>query len=92
MAEPDPILVNDWHAVVELEFLATRGSFETVLLGVPIEIVEAGAGSGEVRVVRRDTGAPLAARIEYGHVFASLGEPDRDVAHFPSASRRIGSS
>ena len=86
MAEPDPILVNDWHAVVELEFLATRGSFETVLLGVPIEIVEiseVGAGPGEVRVVRRDTGAPLATRIEYGHVFASLGEPDRDVVHFP---------
>ncbi len=83
MAEPDPVLVNDWHAVVELEFLATRGSFETVLLGVPIEISESGTGSGEVRVVRRDTGAPLAARIKYGHVFASLGEPDRDIVHFP---------
>ena len=83
MAEPDPILVNDWHAVVELEFLATRGSFETVLLGVPIEISEAGAGSGEVRVVRRDTGAALPARLRYGHVFTSIGQPNRDIAHFP---------
>ena len=81
MAEPDPILVNDWHAVVELEFLATRGSFETVLLGVPIEIAE--SGPGEVRVVRRDTGAPLPARIRYGHVFTSIGQPNRDIVHFP---------
>ena len=81
MAEPDPILVNDWHAVVELEFLATRGSFETVLLGVPIEIDE--AGSDEVRVVRQDTDAVLPARIRYGHVFASIGKPNRDVVHFP---------
>ena len=83
MAEPDPILVNDWHAVVELEFLATRGSFETVLLGVPIEISESGAGSGEVRVVRRDTGAALPARLRYGHVFTSIGKPNRDITHFP---------
>ena len=81
MGEPDPVLVNDWHAVVELGFLATRGSFGTVLLGVPIEIAE--AGPGEVRVVRRDTGASLPARIEYGHVFTSIGKPNRDIAHFP---------
>ena len=92
MAEPDPILVNDWHAVVELEFLATRGSFETVLLGVPIEISGSGAGPGEVRVVRRDTGAPLAARIEYGHVFASSASRTGTSSTSPSASRRIGSS
>ena len=81
MAELDPILVNDWHAVVERDFLATRGSFGTVLLGVPIEITE--TGPGEARVVRRDTGASLPARIKYGHVFASLGEPARDIVHFP---------
>ena len=83
MADPDPILVNDWHAVVELEFLATRGSFATELLGIPIEIAESGPGG--VRVVRRDTdsGRPLPARIEYGHVFTSIGEPERDIAHFP---------
>ena len=81
MSEPDPVLVNDWHAVVELDFLATRGSFETVLLGVPIEIAE--TGPGEVRVVRSDTGAPLPARIRYGHVFTSIGEPNRDIVHFP---------
>ena len=83
MAEPDPILVNDWHAVVELDFLATRDSFATELLGVPIEIAESGEGPGEVRVVRRDTGTPLPARIKYGHVFASLGKPARDIVHFP---------
>ena len=83
MAEPDPILVNDWHAVVELDFLATRGSFATVLLGVPIEIAGSGEGPGEVRVVRHDTGAALPARIRYGHVFTSIGQPNRDIAHFP---------
>ena len=81
MAEPDSILVNDWHPVVELDFLETRGAFATVLLGVPIEI--AGSGPREVRVARRDTGATLPARIEYGHVFTSTGEPTRDIVRFP---------
>ena len=81
MAEPDPILVNDWHAVIELDFFATRGSFETELLGVPIEI--AGSEPGEARVVRRDTDASLPARIKYGHVFTSIGKPNRDIVHFP---------
>ena len=35
------------------------------------------------RVVRRDTGTALPVRIEYGYVFTSLGEPARDVVHFP---------
>ena len=83
MAEPDPILVNDWHAVVELDFLATRGSFATELLGVPIEIAESGEGPGDVRVARRDTDDPLPARIRYGHVFTSIGQPNRDIVHFP---------
>ena len=81
MVEPDPILVNDWHAVVELDFLATRGSFGTGLLGVPIEIAD--TGPSEVRVVRRDTDALLPARIKYGHVFTSIGDPDRDIVYFP---------
>ncbi len=83
MADPGPILVDDWHAVVELDFLRSRGSFATGLLGVPIRIAGAGVGAGEVRVVRCDTDALLPARIRYGHVFASLGEPSRDIVHFP---------
>ena len=35
MAEPDPILIDDRHAVVEPDFLGTRGSFATELPGVP---------------------------------------------------------
>ena len=81
MGDPDPILVDDWHAVVELDFLGTRGSFATELLGVPIEI--SAVGPGGVRVVRRDTDALLPARLKYGHVFTSIGEPNREVVHFP---------
>ena len=84
MADPDSTLVNDWHAVVELEFLASRGSFTTQLLGTPIRIAESEPGEARIaRVARLDTGAALPARIRYGHVFASLGDPDRDIVHFP---------
>ena len=91
MAEPDPILVNDWHAVVELDFLATRGSFATELLGVPIEITE--TGPGEIRVVRRDTNVPPSPPA------SSTGTSSRRSASPPgtsctsrSVTRRIGST
>ena len=81
MSRPDPILFDDWHAVAALEILRARGAIATRLLGVRIEIH--GTGSNDIRVVRRDTGAALPLRIEYGYVFTSLGAPARDVVHFP---------
>ena len=83
MSEPEPILVDDWHAIVGLETLRARGSFRTRLLSIPIEIDA--TGSGDVRVARCDTGAALPARIEYGYVLASLGDPAGDIVHFPES-------
>ena len=83
MSEPDPILVDDWHAIVGLETLRARGSFRTRLLSIPIGIDA--TAPDDVRVVRCDTGAALPARIEYGYVFASLGDPAGDVVHFPES-------
>ena len=83
MSTPDSMLVDDWHAVVGLEFLAARGSFRTRLLGVAIEVRS--AGPEDVRAVRCDNGAALPARIRYGYVFTSLGEPARDIVDFPES-------
>ena len=81
MSAPDPIVFDDRHAVVALEILRARGAFSTRLLGVRIEID--GTGSDAIGVVRRDTGAALPVRIEYGYVFTSLGEPARDEEAVP---------
>lgn len=82
MGGADPILIDDWHAVAELDFLRARGSFGTQLLDVPLE-VSCGATPDDFRVRRHDDGALLPSRVEYGHVFTTLGEPARDVVHFP---------
>ena len=81
MSQAHAILVDDWHAVAELDFLRARGSFGTKLLDAPLEI--SCGGPDDFRVLRRDTGAPLATRVRYGHLFTTLGEPVRDVVHFP---------
>ena len=85
MSDPDPdqTLVDDWHAVVGLVSLGARQSFRTRLLGIPIEIRP--IGTDRVRVVRLDTGIELPARIRYGYVFTSPGDPARDVVHFPES-------
>ena len=83
MSTPDSILVDDWHAVVGLEFLGARGLFRTRLLGVAIEVRS--TGPEDIRAARCDTGAALPARIRYGYVFTSLGEPARDIVDFPES-------
>ena len=53
MGQADPILVDDWHAVAELDFLRSRGAFATALLDVGLEV--SCGGPDDFRVLRRDT-------------------------------------
>ncbi len=79
----DPDLLNDWHVVADLGALSVGGCFASQLFGIPIE-VERFVDTG-VRVTRRDTGAAVPYRMQYGFLWVCLGRPARDVLHIPEA-------
>jgi len=82
-SEPDPILVNDWHAVVDHKWLESTRSYHTTLLGVPLAV--ACNGDGTARVTRTDNGESVRTDTPYGFVWACLGTPERDILYIPEA-------
>jgi phenylpropionate dioxygenase-like ring-hydroxylating dioxygenase large terminal subunit len=84
MASPackDRALLDDWHVVADPEVAATRASFATMLLGVPL-CVRRGS---DWKVTRTDTGEALPVRLRYGFLWTSLGQPAGDIVAIPEA-------
>lgn len=79
----DKILIDDWHAVADLDQLLQAGSFQTRLLGVGIEI--AADQDGRVSVKAAGQQQSLPCQVKYGFVWASLGSPAREIIHIPEA-------
>jgi phenylpropionate dioxygenase-like ring-hydroxylating dioxygenase large terminal subunit len=59
------------------------GDSSTRLLGSDIVITKSGADAVSVRL--KDGGADVKSKIRYGYVWATLGEPERDVVPIPEA-------
>jgi len=79
----DPILVNDWHVVADLEDAPRQRRRPTRLLGVPLLLDLA---EGEPAVYRAEDGLRLRSLVKYGFLWTSLGSPTQDVLDFPEAA------
>lgn len=90
----DPAALNAWYVVTRPEDVAdAAGPFATRLLGQDLRIEETGDGF----VVREDfgadrLGAPRPVRVAYGHLWTTLGTPERDlfpIDEFAETDRRV---
>ncbi|MDW6024900.1 aromatic ring-hydroxylating dioxygenase subunit alpha [Mesorhizobium sp. BAC0120] len=79
----DRMLLNDWHVVADEAMLNSQAALSTCLFGVHISVGK--ASGAPVKVMRTDTGAPVASAEKYGFVWACLGEPERDIIDIPEA-------
>ncbi len=76
----DPLLIDDWHVVTDLESLYKKGRHRTRLFDVPICIeYEASRCS----VIREDSKANLPTEEVYGYLWTTLGNPSNGVVRFP---------
>ena len=76
----EPILIDDWHVVADLESLYKKGRHRTWLFDVPIYIkYEARCLS----VIREDSNVKLPFEEIYGYLWTTLGKPMDDVVRFP---------
>lgn len=81
----DRILLDDWHAVADLDHLRHRGRHETVLFETPVSIRIGADGSPEVTLA--DDGRILPSRSRFGFVWTCLGTPARDILDIPEADK-----
>lgn len=79
----DRILIDDWHAVADLDQLLQAGFCKTYLLGV--EVAVTAGRDGQVAVTLADGKQQLPCQIKYGFVWTSLGAPERETIHIPEA-------
>ena len=60
----EPILIDDWHVIADLEFLNRVGHHRTRLFDVPISI---DYQSNVLSVIRTDSNVELTHRKKYGY-------------------------
>ena len=81
----EPILIDDWHVIADLEFLNRIGHHRTRLFDVPISI---DYQSNVPSVIRTDSNVELTHRKKYGYLWTTLGKPTKDVVSFPECEER----
>ena len=81
----EPILIDDWHVIADLEFLNRIGHHRTRLFDVPISI---DYQSNVPSVIRTDSDVELTHRKKYGYLWTTLGKPTKDVVSFPECEER----
>ena len=79
----EEVLWDDWHVVAEWDHLLKMEVHQTALFEVPLSIMR--EGESDAVVMRTDTGETVNAAIKYGHVWACLGTPERDIVSFQLA-------
>lgn len=83
----DAAMRDEWHIVATLDELPVGRAHRTRLFGLPVSLLR--AGSGDLAVWRGEaTDAPqgegsIRWTTRYGYVWASFGEPRRDVFDIP---------
>jgi phenylpropionate dioxygenase-like ring-hydroxylating dioxygenase large terminal subunit len=76
-------MLNEWYPVGLLSQLDTEGR-KTILMGEPITVAR--GDNGDPRVTTDDgRGLPVCAR--YGHVWSSLGSPQKELFAIPEADQ-----
>jgi phenylpropionate dioxygenase-like ring-hydroxylating dioxygenase large terminal subunit len=78
----DPVINDLWHPVGAVAELTAATPASTMLLGRPISVGIDGQGHP---IVVADGGDELAARVEYGYVWACPGRPPAAVFPIPEA-------
>jgi phenylpropionate dioxygenase-like ring-hydroxylating dioxygenase large terminal subunit len=72
----EPVLWNDWHAVIERTRLARLRSAQIRLFG---ECVYLHQNPGDGILTARCSDSPVHVRAKYGYVWVSLGKPAREI-------------
>jgi phenylpropionate dioxygenase-like ring-hydroxylating dioxygenase large terminal subunit len=75
---------NDWYAVAIADRLSEGDVIETRLLETELRVSLTKQGDIEVKT---KAGAPCAAQVRYGHVWACLGEPAGALFDIPEADQ-----
>ena len=84
LEEIEPVLRDDWHAVLESETLARFGPRVSTLFGTPLRLERAEGGA--VTATDGTSGAAVAVQEKYGLIWACLGSPSRPVVEFPECA------
>ncbi|NQU71237.1 MAG: aromatic ring-hydroxylating dioxygenase subunit alpha [Rhodospirillales bacterium] len=78
----DMAALNDWQVIGRIEDIAPGRTRPTRLLGQ--DIIARRDSGGTVSVIAADNGnRPLPVQERYGHVWTSLGTPERDLLDMP---------
>ena len=75
-------MIDEWYPVGLVSQL-DRGGRKTALMGEPIEVASDTDGSARVT----SKGRVLPVRVRYGHVWASLGQPQKEIFAIPEADQ-----
>lgn len=86
MACLDQVLLDDWHAVADVDAINRSQAFQTVLFEEAITVALQEDGGAEVTLLR--DGTHLVAKIKYGFIWTSLGIPDRDIIQIPETDEK----
>ncbi|EPE95108.1 aromatic ring-hydroxylating oxygenase subunit alpha [Rhizobium grahamii] len=76
-------MLNEWYPV-GLFSHTKKGIYKTALMGEPIEVSAAAGGDA---VVTTSAGRALPVIVRFGHVWSSLGVPDKDLFSIPEADQ-----
>lgn len=79
----EPPLLDDWHPVADVGALVTGRDYKTKLFGIPLTI--AISDKAATPAIQSGDGGAVDAKVKYGHVWACLGVPARDVVAIPEA-------
>ena len=76
----EPILIDDWYVVADLESLYKKGRHRTRLFDIPISIEYE---ANYLSVIHEDSDAKLPFKQKYGYLWTTLGNPMDDILRFP---------
>ena len=76
----EPILIDDWYVVADLESLYKKGRHRTRLFDIPISIEYE---ANYLSVIHEDSDAKLPFKQKYGYLWTTLGNPLDDILQFP---------
>ncbi len=80
----DRVLLDDWHAVVDLEQLNQGQAMKTILFEQALTV--ALTDDGKATATLTETGQAVPCQIRYGFVWACTGNPSRDIIDIPEAA------
>ncbi len=83
IAAVEPVLWDDWHVVASVDTLRLRGRLATALFAR--EVIVSADGDAFAAHYADGSGA-VATRIHYGFVWATLGNPQREIVTFAEAA------